>query len=80
MRFPSDEALKEFLVYQNETSSTMPNFILRNVDETRLLVKNDPVIIKNLRDMVEKWHNENSFALESEAFLDDALLDEEDED
>lgn len=72
--YGSDVALKQFLVYLDESSGSDP-FIIHDLDEKHLFVQDNEKVKRQLLKAIEEWQDENSFVGEDE-FLD---LDMEEE-
>jgi len=52
-----DVALKTFLLHLN----TQTQFVIFDLDETHLFIKNSPDIQKNLQKKIDDWHDSNTF-------------------
>lgn len=56
-----DTALKTWLIYQDSQLGSMSKFIISNVDDTHLFIKNDDNIVRWIIEKMDEWHDSNAY-------------------
>lgn len=56
-----DPAIKQFLIYLEETDALSRKFIIQDLDETHLFIENDSRTLERIQEKIDEMMKSNSF-------------------